>query len=250
MNLAEIRKKAYKEKSGGMPPAESVSSSATVSISAEETAEQRTVQEFEEETSPESSSLEMAEPLLYVESQDVLPSIFDPAAQISAGRLSAGMVSDAVDNLQQEAAENAGYFLKYLRFRVSDEEYGVSLLEIREIIKPRDVTEVPGMPDFVVGVLSLRGIIIPVFDLRLRLGLAANEVPGHERIIIAKRQEGLFGLLVDEVYQVINLSVASIEAAPTVLEGVDREFISGIGRHGQRMLILLDLGKIVDISLC
>ncbi len=249
MNLAEIRKKACQEKNGKILPADSASSSAPVSIQAEGTAEQSTVQEFEEETFPESSNLERTESLLAVESPDELPSIFDPAALIFAGRQSAGMASAAVDTQQREATENAGDLLKYLRFRVSDEEYGVSLLEIREIIKPRDITEVPGMPDYVSGVLSLRGIIIPLFDLRLRLGLAANEDPGHERIIVAKRQEGLFGLLVDEVYQVINLSFASIEAAPTVLEGVDREFISGIGRHGQRMLILLDLEKIVDISL-
>jgi len=159
------------------------------------------------------------------------------------------LASAAVDH-QQESTENAGNFLKYLRFRVADEEYGVSLLEIREIIKPRDITEVPGMPDFVAGVLSLRGIIIPVFNLRLRLGLERNEAPGCERIVIVRRQEGLFGLLVDEVYQVINLSAASIEGAPAVLEGIDREFVSGIGRHGKRMLILLDLEKVLDISLC
>jgi purine-binding chemotaxis protein CheW len=196
-------------------------------------------------------SKEMAEISASFEPQDELSSLFDPVAVILAGRQKAGMAADAVDNQQQETVlENAGEFLKYLCFRVANEVYGISLLEIREIIKPRDITEVPGMPDFVAGVLSLRGIIIPVFNLRLRLGLAANEISGSERIIVARWQEGLFGLLVDEVYQVINLFVAAIEEAPTVLDGIDREFVTGIGRHGQRMLILLDLEKIIDLSLC
>lgn len=185
----------------------------------------------------------------FAEMTEELSEFFDPAAIILAGRQSAGLASAVADNQQQESSEVSGEVLKYLRFRVANEEYGISLLQIREIIKVRDITEVPGMPGFVAGVLSLRGIIIPIFDLRLRLGLGTNEAPGWERIIIARMQERLFGLLVDEVNQVLNLSVAAIENAPTVLEGIDREFVSGIGRHGQRMLILLDLEKLVDISL-
>jgi len=250
MNLAEIRKKAHQEKSGRLQPSESTSPVAPGSLHSAGTAEKSTTEVFEEESFSETSNGETAESFLSVEIPDELLSIFDPAAVILAGRQSAGLASAVIDHQQQEPTENTGDYLKFLRFRVADEEYGVSLLEIREIIKPRDITDVPGMPDFVAGVLSLRGIIIPVFNLRLRLGLATNEATGRERIIIAKRQEGLFGLLVDEVYQVINLSVAAIEAAPTVLEGIDREFVSGIGRHAQRMLILLDLEKIVDISLC
>jgi purine-binding chemotaxis protein CheW len=250
MNLAEIRKKARQEKSGRLQPSESTSPVAPGSLHSAATAEKTTPEVFEEEPFPETSNGEMAESFLTVETPEDLLSVFDPAAVILAGRQSAGLASSAIDRQQQESTENTGDSLKFLRFRVADEEYGVSLLEIREIIKPRDITDVPGMPDFVAGVLSLRGVIIPVFNLRLRLGLATNEATGRERIIIAKRQEGLFGLLVDEVYQVINLSVAAIEAAPTVLEGIDREFVSGIGRHAQRMLILLDLEKIVDISLC
>ncbi|RQW86347.1 MAG: purine-binding chemotaxis protein CheW [Geobacter sp.] len=250
MNLAEIRKKARQEKNGESQPSESASTLAPDSLHTAGTVEQGTLEVFEEEIFSEPSSGEAAESLLPLEIQDEVAETFDPVAQILAGRQSAGLASAAIDNQQQESTENAGNFLKYLRFRVADEEYGVSLLEIREIIKPRDITEVPGMPDFVAGVLSLRGIIIPVFNLRLRLGLVRDTIPGCERIIIVRRQEGLFGLLVDEVYQVINLSTLSIEGAPTVLEGIDREFVSGIGRHGKRMLILLDLEKVLDISLC
>jgi purine-binding chemotaxis protein CheW len=249
MNLAEIRKKSRQEKSGGIQPSEPEALSASAPPHASGMAEQTADPVSEEETVPGPSPKEMAEPMFAGETPEELPTDFDPVAVILAGRQSAGTAADAIDTLQQESNEYAGDFLKCLRFRVADEDYGVSLLEIREIIKPRDITEVPGMPDFVAGVLSLRGIIIPVFNLRLRLGLGANQAPGHERIIIARKQEVSVGLLVDEVYQVINLSLSAIEKAPTVLEGIDREFVSGIGRQGQRMLILLDLEKVLDINL-
>jgi len=105
------------------------------------------------------------------------------------------------------------------------------------------------MPRFVAGVLSLRGMIISVFDLRLRLGFERAEPTGLERIVIVRGAEGACGLLVDEVHQVVGLQPSAINDAPQVLEGVDREFVRGIGRHGERMLILLDLEKILEVAL-
>lgn len=249
MNLAEIRKKARLEKNTGVQPAEAALPPDLGSVRSCDAVAQDIPEVVMEDVSSETSGGDVAElpPVSEIPAESA--SSFDPVALILAGRQSAGLASAVVETQRQDATALSGDVLKYLRFRVADEEYGVSLLEIREIIKLRDVTEVPGMPDFVTGVLSLRGIVIPVFDLRLRLGLGANETPGRERIIIARKQERIFGLIVDEVFQVINLSVAAIEGAPAVLEGIDREFVSGIGRHGQRMLILLDLEKIVDMSL-
>lgn len=174
---------------------------------------------------------------------------FDPQALILAGRLSAGSAADFSQAAEIRTADDAEGSEKYLSFRVADEEYGVSLMDIREIIKARSVTEVPRMPRFVAGVLSLRGTIIPVFDLRLRLGFEPGEPTGLERIIIIKGAEGGSGLLVDEVNQVVGLQPSAITDAPQVLEGVDREFVRGIGRQGGRMLILLDLAKVLEVSL-
>jgi purine-binding chemotaxis protein CheW len=249
MNLADIRKKARQEKARELPDSKTTSSSAPAADHAAGVAEQDSIAVCKEEPFPATTPEEKAEPVLAEELPEELPAVFDPVSEILAGRQSAETASAAVEAFHQESTENVEDSLKYLRFRVANEEYGVGLLEIREIIKPRDITEVPSMPDFVAGVVSLRGIIIPVFNLRLRLGLGTNKAPGRERIIIARRQEGLFGLFVDEVYQVINLSASSIENPPPVLEGIDREFVSGIGRHGQQMLILLALEKILDISL-
>jgi purine-binding chemotaxis protein CheW len=137
-----------------------------------------------------------------------------------------------------------------LCFRVASEEYALNIMDIKEIIKPREVTEVPRVPSFVAGVLSLRGIIIPVFDMRIRLGLAGGRSSGKERIIVVKKgEEGFCGILVDEVIQVVRIDAKDLEPPPTVLEGIDRDFVCGIGRFSGRMLILLNMEKILDVNL-
>jgi purine-binding chemotaxis protein CheW len=248
MNLAEIRKKARREKnaepttqvesSHPAPPAEPFPAEAT---------HEPPLPSVPEPPSVDEPARAGEEPVAAGNHAEVT-TVFDPLAVILAGRLAAGRAAET-EQIVTESAEDTDDFLKYLRFRVADEDYGVSLLEIREIIKTRPVTEVPRMPAFVVGVISLRGTIIPVLDLRLRLGLAVGESSGRSRIIIAKKGEGMCGLLVDEVFQVLGLSGSEIEKAPQVLEGIDREFVRGIGRHGERMLIILDLDKVMDASL-
>lgn len=256
MNLAEIRKKAQRAKEEEAAP--SVEAARPAPPCPDGPAEEPADEPADEPClAPREATGERpadAEPVSPAEEPPAAApperpaASFNPLSVILAGRLAAGAATENGD-LAEASREEAADFLKYLRFRVADEDYGVSLLEIREIIKPRPVTEVPGMPGFVMGVISLRGTIIPVVDLRLRLGLAIGEQCGRERIIIARKEEGMFGLLVDEVFQVLGLSGSEIGKAPPVLEGIDREFVRGIGRHGERMLIILDLEKVMDITL-
>ncbi|GFO61761.1 hypothetical protein GMST_40860 [Geomonas silvestris] len=171
------------------------------------------------------------------------PTGFDPAALILRGRESA---QGDEEFLEAEAAEET---LELLCFKVATEEYAISIMDIKEIIKPREVTEVPRVPEFVRGILSLRGIIIPIFDMRLRLGLPEGERSERERIIVVKRLGGFCGILVDQVVQVVRIAEESVEAAPVVLEGIDRDFVQGIGRVSGRMLILLDMEKVLDVGL-
>ena len=181
MNLAEIRKKARQEKVRELPDSTSAWSSAPAAEPAAGVAEKDSIAVCKGELFPATTPEERAESLLAEELPEELPAVFDPVAEIIAGRQSAETASTAVDAYHQESTENVEDSLKYLRFRVANEEYGVSLLEIREIIKPRDITDVPSMPDFVAGVVSLRGIIVPVFNLRLRLGLGTNKCPWSQR---------------------------------------------------------------------
>lgn len=173
----------------------------------------------------------------------------DPLALILAGR---EMMSDdgpAFEESEESVADD-GEFQEFLFFRIADEKYAVNIMEIKEIIKPREVTEVPRTPEFVAGILSLRGVIIPVFDLVLRLGLTRTACSKKERIVVVKRGEGFCGILVDEVVQVVKMTEANFEQPPAVLDGIDRDFVNGIGRHDSHMLILLNLDKVLDINLC
>jgi purine-binding chemotaxis protein CheW len=171
------------------------------------------------------------------------PEDFDPAAVILKGRESAAFEEVLLQDDQAAAS------VELLCFKVANEEYAISIMDIKEIIKPREVTEVPRVPAFVRGILSLRGNIIPIFDMRVRLGLPGAASSERERVVVVKRQGGFCGVLVDEVVQVVRIAEAGIEPPPVVLEGIDRDFVQGIGRVAGRMLILLDMEKVLDVSL-
>lgn len=173
------------------------------------------------------------------------PHLRNPLEVILAGREAAGCDED----LPMESGTEVDEYQEYLCFRVSDEIYGINIMDIKEIIKPREVTEVPRAPSFVSGIISLRGIIIPIIDMLDRLGLPRETVTGRERVIVVRHDEAFSGLLVDEIIQVVHITKDCLEAAPAVLEGIDRDFVNGIGRADGRMIILLNLKNIADIHL-
>jgi len=173
----------------------------------------------------------------------------DPLEAILAGREATGC-GESLPLVSETQADSEPYnYLEFLCFKVSNEVYGVDIMDIKELIKPREVTEVPRAPSFVSGIISLRGVIIPIIDMLDRLGLVREAVTGRERVIVVRQGESFSGLLVDEIIQVVRIAKDDIEAAPTVLEGIDRDFVTGIGRTGGRMVILLNLANIINIHL-
>jgi len=174
----------------------------------------------------------------------------DPLEAILAGREAAGCAENLPLASEEQADSEQVNYQQYLCFKVSNEVYGVDIMDIKELIKPREVTEVPRAPAFVSGIISLRGVIIPIIDLLNRLGLARESVTGRERVIVVRQGESFCGLLVDEIIQVARIATGDIEAAPAVLEGIDRDFVTGIGRADGRMVILLNLAHVIDIHLC
>lgn len=202
---------------------------------------------------PEETPLAVPQPVpsaMSVEAAKPAPALsgYNPLAAILTGRREA---VDAEDDAQfQQQALYSDDVEEYLCFRVASEEYALSIMAIKEIIKPREVTEVPRMPAFVRGVISLRGVIVPVMDMRLRLSLTQGAVTGRERIIVLRTDAGFCGVLVDEVVQVARILKTDIEDPPAVLEDIDRDFVRGIGHYDNRMLILLNLEAITDISVC
>jgi len=174
---------------------------------------------------------------------------FDPIKAILAGREAANCNTAPDIATHEQSGKDTTGLEEYLIFRVSDEIYGLNIMQIKEIIKPREVTEVPRTPSFVAGIISLRGVIVPIINMLERLGLEREAATGKERIIVVKNGETFSGLLVDEVKQVVTIGSDSFEVAPSVLEPINREFVAGIGREGEMMIILLKLESIVDINL-
>jgi purine-binding chemotaxis protein CheW len=133
-----------------------------------------------------------------------------------------------------------------LAFRLAKEEYAVDIAAVGEIVKPRAVTEVPFAPAFCPGIVSLRGRIVTIMDLRRRLGLPAGELGRGARIVVAHDAGRTVGLLVDGVTGVVRLPAGAVEPVPVVVGGVDGEFLHGLGRIDGRLLILLNLPRVLE----
>ena len=136
---------------------------------------------------------------------------------------------------------------EYLCVNISDETYGIDIMQIKEIIKSRRVTEIPHSPSFVAGVISLRGAMVPVLYTLAQPNLERSPATPGERVVVVKTGAGLTGLIVDSVSGVVRIARSAIEAAPAVTLGISREFISGIGQVDNRMLVLLNVERVAHI---
>jgi purine-binding chemotaxis protein CheW len=154
-----------------------------------------------------------------------------------------------LEGLAEKEKEAAANLRQWLTFPLGKEEYALDIENVREIIKPREISDIPRAPDFVLGIISLRGIIIPVFDLKKRLKLGKVDASPASRIIVCQDHERIAGLLVENITQVVRLTDAGIEPPPAVLSGLDRELVEGVGRHQGNMMILLRLENVLDAEL-
>lgn len=137
---------------------------------------------------------------------------------------------------------------QYLTFQLGAEEYGLEILKVREIIGMMEITAVPRTPEFVLGVINLRGNVIPVIDLRRKFGMEAVERT-EETCVIVVDVEGLeTGIVVDRVSDVLDIGGESIQDAPSFGASVDTDFILGIGKVEERVTILLDIGRVLSDS--
>ncbi len=132
----------------------------------------------------------------------------------------------------------------YLTFLLGDEEYGLEILKVREIIGIMDITQVPQTPDFVQGVINLRGKVIPVVDLRTKFGLPRADY-GEETCIIVMDVGMLMGIVVDAVQEVHDIPSEAIEPSPSLGSTVDTSFILGMGKVKDEVKILLDIDKVL-----
>lgn len=147
---------------------------------------------------------------------------------------------------------SAGREGKYLTFSLDNQEYGIGILEIREIIGMMPITAIPQAPAFVRGVINLRGKVIPIVDFRLKFGMPAAEQTEKTCMIVVsvKGPQGdlLIGLVVDSVSEVMNIKEADIEEAPTFGTAMNTDFILGMAKFGKGVKILLDINRVLNVE--
>lgn len=135
-------------------------------------------------------------------------------------------------------------------FKLNREEYGVSILYVQEIKRLTDITRVPYTPAFIKGVMNLRGSVLPVIDLKKRLGLAEEPYSEDTRIIIVKVEDISIGMIVDAVTEVLAIDPEHIEVPEAVVDSSDsgNNFISGVGNLDNRLVIMLNLNEIIGLA--
>lgn len=131
-------------------------------------------------------------------------------------------------------------------FRLHNEEFSVEITDVREIVKPRHITRLPHVADYIEGVTNLRGEVIPVICLRKRFGLEPQEETQDTRIIMLEINNGLVGFIVDAVTETLRLPEEAIEPPPSNIAGLRADYLAGVGKVDDRLLILLDVDKILS----
>lgn len=136
--------------------------------------------------------------------------------------------------------------LKVIVFRLKDEEYGVEVHQVMSIERIQHITKVPRTPDFVKGVINLRGVVTPVINLRSRFDINEEEYTDSTRMIIVAINEMEVGLIVDAANDVIDIPANAIEPPPEVVGGIEADYLRGVAKLENRLLILLNLEKVLN----
>jgi purine-binding chemotaxis protein CheW len=146
----------------------------------------------------------------------------------------------------EERSQLSGKTLQVVSFALGSEEYGVDIAQVQEINRMVTITRVPQAPQFMEGVINLRGRLIPIIDLRTRFGMERAERTKNTRIVVTEIGSKRLGMVVDSVSEVLRIAVEQIEDAPDLAAGVDTEYIRGVGKLDDRLIILLDLGRVIS----
>ena len=160
-------------------------------------------------------------------------------------------MSQTTDEMKAQGHdEHDGDLIQLVTFRIGEEEFGVDILAVQEIIRLMQITMVPRAPAFIEGVINLRGKVIPVINMRTRFGMPALEHDSNTRIVVMELEQKIVGFLVDGVSEVLRIPAGTVEDPPPVVAGIGSEYIRGIGKLDDRLLILLELDNLLcDIDL-
>lgn len=135
---------------------------------------------------------------------------------------------------------------QYLTFELADEEFGIDILQVQEIKGLTHLTQIPNMPDYIKGVMNLRGTVVPVVDLRAKFNLPTSDYDRFTVIIVVNLGSRIMGLVVDAVSDVLNVGAEAIEPAPELGVGIDTNFLSGLAKSSDRLVTLLNIDSLLD----
>ncbi|MFT7244630.1 MAG: purine-binding chemotaxis protein CheW [Candidatus Azotimanducaceae bacterium] len=135
--------------------------------------------------------------------------------------------------------------LQWVTFRLDGETYGVNVMQVQEVLRYTEIAPVPGAPDYVLGIINLRGNVVTVIDTRNRFALTEGEITDSTRIVIVETDEHVVGLLVDSVAEVVYLRQSEIESPPNAGHDDSARFIQGVCNKNEELLILIELEKIL-----
>ncbi|MEO6696693.1 MAG: chemotaxis protein CheW [Gammaproteobacteria bacterium] len=136
--------------------------------------------------------------------------------------------------------------LQWVTFRMDNETYGVNVMQIQEVLRMTEIAPVPGAPEYVLGIINLRGNVVTVIDTRKRFGLEPRETDDATRIVITEIEQQVIGMLVDAVAEVVDVRMSEIETAPNVGNDDSSRFIQGVSSREGELLILVDLNKLLS----
>ncbi|MCR4435484.1 MAG: chemotaxis protein CheW [Clostridiales bacterium] len=133
-------------------------------------------------------------------------------------------------------------------FNLNGEDFGVEITQVKEIIKPMEIFKVPDTPEFIEGLINLRGKVHTIFNLRRRLGLPVKEFDDGTKIIIVSVNSMLVGFIVDEVNEIVRVGEEHIEGTPEAITSLNKRYLSGVAKIGERIVLLLDLSNVLSFK--
>lgn len=142
--------------------------------------------------------------------------------------------------------EAADIVLQWVTFKLQEETYGINVMQVQEVLRYTEIAPVPGSPDYVLGIINLRGNVVTVIDTRSRFGLSPADVTDNSRVVIIEAEKQVLGIMVDSVAEVVYLKGSEIDTAPNVGTDESARFIQGVSNRDGELLILVDLNKLLS----
>ena len=149
-------------------------------------------------------------------------------------------------NSSNTVAANGDEVLQWVTYKLGEETYGINVMQVHEVLRHTEIAPVPGAPDYVLGIINLRGNVVTVIDTRSRFGLPSSDISDNTRIVIIESDDQVVGILVDSVAEVVYLRSSEIDSAPNVGTEESAKFIQGVSNRDGQLLILVDLNKLLS----